>query len=135
LEVLLDPLMHRLIAVLLTEPIVHADETPVPVLDPGAGKTATGYLWAYRSGPWSRLQAVAFDFAMSRSAEHPNRFLAPFAGTLVVDAWDAETKELVWRGTATNITVVDNPDKMQKKVDSALEKIVKKWQSMKEKGI
>jgi len=56
-------------------------------------------------------------------------------GTLVVDAWDAETKELVWRGTATNITVVDNPDKMQKKVDSALEKIVKKWQSMKEKGI
>jgi len=56
-------------------------------------------------------------------------------GTLIVDGWDAKSKELVWRGTATNITVTDNPDKMQKKVDSALEKIVKKWQSMKEKGL
>jgi len=87
LEVLLDPLVHRMIEVLLTEPIVHADETPVPVLDPGAGKTATGYLWAYRSGPYSRLQAVAFDFAMSRAGEHPTRFLEPFIGTLVVDGY------------------------------------------------
>jgi transposase len=87
LEVLLDPLMHRLIAVLLAEQILHADETPVPVLDPGAGKTATGYLWAYRSGPWSQLQAVAFNFAMSRAAEHPSRFLTAFTGTLVVDGY------------------------------------------------
>ena len=55
-------------------------------------------------------------------------------GTLVVDAWDAHTKKLVWRGTATNITVTDNPDKMVKKIDSALSKIVKKWQSIKEKA-
>ena len=87
LEVLLDPLVARMRQLLLAEAILHADETPVPVLDPGAGKTATGYLWAYRSGPWSRLQAVAFEFAMSRGAEHPNRFLAPFAGTLVVDGY------------------------------------------------
>ena len=87
LEVLLDPLVHRLIEVLLAERIVHADETPVPMLDPGAGKTATGYLWAYRSGAFSTLQAVAFDFAMSRAGEHPSRFLTPFAGTLVVDGY------------------------------------------------
>jgi hypothetical protein len=76
-----------MVELLLAEAILHADETPVPVLDPGAGKTATGYLWAYRSGPWSRLQAVAFQFAMNRGAEHPNRFLAPFGGTLVVDGY------------------------------------------------
>jgi transposase len=87
LEVLLDPLVSRMSEVLLAERILHADETPVPVLDPGAGKTATGYLWAYRSGPWSALQAVAFDFAMSRAAEHPSRFLKPFTGTLVVDGY------------------------------------------------
>jgi transposase len=87
LEVLLDPLVHRLIEGLLAQRILHADETPVPVLDPGAGKTATGYLWAYRSAPWSALQAVAFDFAMSRGAEHPNRFLALFTGTLLVDGY------------------------------------------------
>ena len=87
LEVLLDPLVHRMIEILLSEQILHADETPVPVLDPGAGKTATGYLWAYRSGPWSPRQAVAFDFSMSRAAEHPSRFLKPFSGTLVVDGY------------------------------------------------
>jgi len=87
LEVLLEPLVQRLIEVLLAERIVHADETTVPVLDPGAGQTATGYLWAYRSSPFSALQAVAFDFAMSRAGEHPSGFLAPFAGTLLVDGY------------------------------------------------
>jgi len=47
-------------------------------------------------------------------------------GTLVVDVWDADAKELVWRGTATNIYLSDNPDKMMKKIDKALAKIVKK---------
>ena len=87
LEVLIDPLVGRLIEKLVAERVLHADETPVPVLDPGAGKTATGYLWAYRSGPWSALQAVAFDFAMSRASEWPTRLLAPFTGTLVVDGY------------------------------------------------
>ena len=87
LEVLIDPLVGRVIEHLTAERLLHADETPVPVLDPGAGKTATGYLWAYRSGPWSLLQAVAFDFAMSRASEWPKRFLAPFTGTLVVDGY------------------------------------------------
>jgi len=47
-------------------------------------------------------------------------------GTLVVDVWDADAKELVWRGTATNIYLSANPDKMMKKIDKALAKIVKK---------
>lgn len=87
LEVLVDPLVSRVIEHLTAERVLHADETPVPVLDPGSGKTATGYLWAYRSGPWSALKAVAFDFAMSRASQWPTRFLAPFAGTLVVDGY------------------------------------------------
>ncbi len=87
LEVLLEPLVGRVIEHLSAERLLHADETPVPVLDPGSGKTATGYLWAYRSGPWSVLNAVAFDFAMSRASQWPTRFLAPFTGTLVVDGY------------------------------------------------
>jgi len=39
----------------------------------------------------------------------------------------------VWRGTATNMTVADNPDKMMKRIDKALSKIVKKWQNLKAK--
>ena len=94
LEVLIDPLVGRLIEKLIAERLLHADETPVPVLDPGAGKTATGYLWAYRSGPWSALKAVAFDFAMSRASEWPTRFLAPFTGTLVVDGYSGYNQVL-----------------------------------------
>jgi hypothetical protein len=60
---------------------------PVPVLDPGRGRTATGYLWAYRSGPCSERQAVLFEFAANRSKAAPNRFLKPFQGTLVVDGY------------------------------------------------
>ena len=87
LEALIEPLTGRLIEKLTAERLLHADETPVPVLDPGTGKTATGYLWAYRTGPWSPLQAVAYDFAMSRAAEAPKHFLTPFTGTLLVDGY------------------------------------------------
>ena len=87
LEILIEPLVGNLIEKLTAQCLLHADETPVPVLDPGAGKTATGYLWAYRTGPWSPLQAVAYDFTMSRAAEAPKRFLAGFTGTLLVDGY------------------------------------------------
>src|SRR5215471_12687882 len=42
----LMPLYERLKATLLTSPKLAVDETPVPVLDPGRGKTKTGYFWA-----------------------------------------------------------------------------------------
>ena len=46
-------------------------------------------------------------------------------GALVVDVWDASSKEAIWRGTAMNIMISDNPEKMAKRVDKALQKIVK----------
>jgi len=54
-------------------------------------------------------------------------------GTLVVDVWDAYTKELIWRGTATEIMVSDKPDKMAKRINNALEDMVKKSRKLKEK--
>jgi uncharacterized protein DUF4136 len=53
-------------------------------------------------------------------------------GTLIVDVWDAHTKKLVWRSSATDI-VPENPEKAYKKIDKALAKIVSKWESEKEK--
>jgi len=86
-QVLIEPLVERLSEHTRRQIMLHADETPVPVLDPGSGRTATGYLWAYRTGAWSSLQAVAYDFAMSRGREQPSRFLASFRGTLLVDGY------------------------------------------------
>ena len=51
-------------------------------------------------------------------------------GTLVVDAWSRETETLIWRGMASNITVSSNPQKMERKIDKALAKIVSKSQKM-----
>ena len=51
-------------------------------------------------------------------------------GTLIVDAWDAERQELVWRGIAT-AAVSSNPDKNDKKIEKALKKIMKKWDEAK----
>ena len=44
--------------------------------------------------------------------------------TLVIDIWDARTKELVWRGTASD-SVSDDPQKNDKKVQKALQKLFK----------
>ncbi len=51
-------------------------------------------------------------------------------GTLIVDAWDAERGELVWRGIATAALSRD-PDKNDKKIEKALKKIMKKWDEAK----
>jgi hypothetical protein len=72
---------------LFDDAYLQADETTVPVLDPGRGRTATGYLWAYRSGPWSERPAVVFDFQPNRRKEAPERFLQGFTGVLQVDGY------------------------------------------------
>lgn len=81
--VALQPLVDRLRSELKQHPVLHADETPVAMLDPGAGKTRRSYLFAYRSG--SGPPIVVFDFCTSRSGEHARRFLGEYRGALMVD--------------------------------------------------
>lgn len=87
LGVQLEPLVDLLASHVLKTGAIQADETHVPVLKPGNGKTTTGYLWAYRTLPSDPVQAVFFDFAMNRASVHPNRVLAGFKGTLQVDGY------------------------------------------------
>ena len=86
LGVALQPLADRLTEHLKQRPTLHADETPVPQLDPGSGKTKKAYLWAYRSndlepGP----PIVVFDYQPGRSGEHAKNFLDGWHGHLMVD--------------------------------------------------
>ena len=76
LQVLVEPLVERMAEHVMAEPLVQADETPVPVLAPGAGKTATGYLWAFRSGPFSDRQAVLFRFSPDRNQSTATKTLS-----------------------------------------------------------
>jgi Domain of unknown function (DUF4136) len=48
------------------------------------------------------------------------------AGTLVVDISNAQTKQLIWRGTATD-TLSDKPDKNSQKIEKAVTKMFKKY--------
>jgi hypothetical protein len=77
-------------AELLLQPVLHADETPVAMLDPGAGKTHRAYLWTYCSTALQSTKLVVFDFAESRASRHPAEFLGhpgegAWRGTLVCD--------------------------------------------------
>lgn len=83
--VALQPLVEALKAELLTCPVLHADETPVAMLDPGAGKTRRAYLWSYSIGALERVKAVVYDFAESRAGRHAQAFLGDWRGTLVCD--------------------------------------------------
>lgn len=85
-------LVHeRLLTILKTSSKLFADETRCPVLDPGRGRTKTGYLWAIARDdrPWggSDPPAVAYTYAPGRGAEHAASLLAGFSGVLQVDGY------------------------------------------------
>ena len=53
-------------------------------------------------------------------------------GTLVVDIWDAKTKDMVFRGTTTD-TISDKPEKNEKKINKGMEKLFKEFDKKYEK--
>lgn len=78
-----QPLVDALRSRLLQSPVLHADETPVAQLDPGAGKTKRAYLFAYRTAGERPL--VVFDYCASRAGKHAAAFLGGWKGALMVD--------------------------------------------------
>jgi transposase len=81
----LQPLVDALRDTLLKEAVLHADETPVPMLSPGKKKTHKAYIWAYASTPFSDLNAVIYRFAPGRSGQHARDMLGEWSGKLVCD--------------------------------------------------
>jgi len=93
----LQPLVHAMKALVLTRTVLHADETPVPMLKPGLGRTHRAYLWSYSTTEYDELQAVIYDFADSRGGVHAREFLGSWRGKLVCDDY-AGYKALFERG-------------------------------------
>ena len=81
----LQPLVDALRQVMLEQKVLHADETPLPMLDPTKGKTHRAYLWAYATSSYAPVQAVIYDFCESRAGEHARNFLGDWQGSLVCD--------------------------------------------------
>jgi hypothetical protein len=85
----LAPLYDAHRAFILGSRVLHADETPVSLLDPGAGKTKKAYVWAYARGAFDPVPGVVYDFCISRAARHPVAFLDGWNGTLICDDYGA----------------------------------------------
>jgi transposase len=88
---LLKPLHEALRQYVMSARKLHADDTPVPVLAPGQGKTKQGRLWTYvrddRPARDTAAPAVWFAYSPDRRGEHPHRHLADFRGTLQADGY------------------------------------------------
>jgi transposase len=88
---LLEPLLETLRRYVFSCSKLHADDTPVPVLAPGTGRTKTGRLWTYvrddRPAADQSPSAVWFAYSPDRKGEHPERHLRDFRGTLQADAY------------------------------------------------
>jgi transposase len=87
----LKPLYLLLLSTILSYPRVFCDETPVPVLDPGRGRTKTGQFWTYAvdDRPWCgpAPPAVAYVYAEDRKGQRPESQLRDFCGILQVDGY------------------------------------------------
>lgn len=93
---LLTPLAVALGRYTLAGSKVHADDTPVPVLDPGRGRTKTGRLWVYvrddRPSNSADPPAVWFQYSPDRSGAHPREHLKRYRGILQADAYSGYAK-------------------------------------------
>lgn len=88
--VLLTPLYEAMRQILLTEPLIHGDETTVQVLkEDGRKAQSKSYMWVYRSGERSERPVVLFEYQPGRGHEHPERFLKGYAGAIMTDGYAA----------------------------------------------
>ena len=84
----LTPLYDLVVSTMLSSAKLFADDTTLPVLDPGRGRTKTGRLWCYAvdNRPWAGMThpAAAYVYSEDRKGERPATHLAKFRGVLQV---------------------------------------------------
>lgn len=95
-SVLLTPLLSLIRAHIAAADRIHADDTPVDVLDPGRGKTKTGRVWVYvfdGSGYQdANPGAVAYYYSPDRKGIHPTDNLANYSGVMQADGYGGYKK-------------------------------------------
>lgn len=92
----LEPLYEAHRRFILGCRVLHADETPVPLLDPGSGKTKKAYVWAWARSHHDPYPGVIYEFCLGRGSQYPVAFLGgkglpcpepPWNGTLITDQY------------------------------------------------
>ena len=90
------PVVARMQEIVLASERVFADETTVPVLDPGRGETKTGYFWAVarddRGWGGTDPPAVVYTYAPGRAHHYARSLLGSYRGIVQCDGYEAYTK-------------------------------------------
>ena len=85
-------------------PVIHADDTPVKMLAPGAGKTKTARFWVYlfdgRPHASNAPPAVLYRYTPDRKGDHPQKELADFKGFLHADGYPGFDELYAAKGVA-----------------------------------
>jgi transposase len=88
---LLDPVVAGIHKHVFAAEKIHGDDTTVPVLEPGLGRTKTGRLWVYvrddRPSCGEAPPAAAYFYSPDRGAKHPAAHMAAFTGFLQADGY------------------------------------------------
>lgn len=83
-------LVDALRKTLLSQPLIHGDETTVQVLkEPGRAAQSTSYMWVYRSAEDCAEPVVLFDYQPGRGQQYPQAMLAGYDGMLMTDGYAA----------------------------------------------
>lgn len=81
-------LWDRLKEELLSKNVIQTDETTCRVTKDGRPAGADSRMWVYRTGEYVKdAQIILYEYTKTRSAEHPEKFLAGFSGSLVCDGY------------------------------------------------
>jgi transposase len=82
-----------LISILLTENVIHADETTVQVLhEPGRDAKQKSYEWLYRTSGCAEHPIVIYEYQETRKHDNPKEFLKDFKGYLHTDGYQGYHK-------------------------------------------
>ena len=88
---LVRPLVDALARHVMAGERVHADDTVVPVLEPGLGRTRTARFWTYvrddRPFAGPAPPAALYRYSPDRKGEHPREHLRDFRGILQADGY------------------------------------------------
>lgn len=78
---------------LVSKHFIHADETPLEVLnEPGKAPASKSYMWVYKTGQFEGNPIVLYDYEVGRSGEFAKKFLSGFSGYLHCDGWTGYDK-------------------------------------------
>ena len=119
-EVYLEAMYERLREHLVTESVLHADETTFQVLrEPGRAAQSKSYSWVYRTGGYATRAVVIYDYKETRRQEHPEEFLKDFKGYLHTDGYQ------VYHNLPPDITVVGCWAHVRRKWENLLKTVPK----------